>query len=57
MDDIEDLAIEALSSGRHIRRRESFTGLNMSRRNWAKIRGVVNMGVLKECREKPKKMQ
>ena len=57
MDDIEDLAIEALSSGRHIRRRESFTGLNMSRRNWAKIRGAVNMGVIKECKEKSKKLQ
>ena len=56
MDEIEDLAIEAASAGRHTRSRQSFSGLNLSRRNWAKIRGVVRMGIIRDP-EKSKKIQ
>ena len=53
-DDIQDLAIEAASAGRYIRSRQSFSGLTLSRRNWAKIRGVVRMGIIREPKESKK---
>ena len=56
LDEIKDLAIEAASAGRHTRSRQSFSGLNFSRRNWAKIRGVVRMGIVHET-EKSKKTE
>ena len=46
MDQIKDLAVESASSGRHRRTHHSFTGLTMSQKNWAKIKGVVRMGVI-----------
>ena len=56
MDEIKDLAVEAASAGRHTRSRQSFSGMNLSQRNWAKIRGVVRMGIVQEP-EKSKKME
>ena len=54
-EEIIDLATDAASAGMILRRSSSYFGMSKAEKEWAKIRGVVRMGVFHAAAARSKK--